>query len=52
MMEDMQHNQKLILEAVIPAKQRAAQVDEVYAKVDDHEYRLSAVESVIKARDL
>lgn len=52
MMEDMQHTQKLILDAVVPAKQRAAQLYKVCVRVDDHEHRISAVESVIKTRDL
>ena len=52
MMEDMQHNQKLILDAVIPAQQRAAQTDAVVAKVENHEHRICAVEAVIKEREL
>ena len=52
MMEDMKQQQQLILDAVIPAKQRASQVDNVVSKVDDHEHRLCAVESMIKGRDL
>ena len=52
MMEEMKQQQQQILDAVIPAKQRAAQVDAVFNQVDDHEHRLCAVETVIKERDL
>ena len=52
MMEEMKQQQQQILDAVIPAKQRAAQVDAVFNQVDDHEHRLCAVEAVIKERDL
>jgi predicted nuclease with TOPRIM domain len=39
-MEELKHQMHLILDALRPAKDRAAQVDQVFAKVDDHEYRL------------
>jgi archaellum component FlaC len=48
MMEDMKHTLGLVLDAVIPARERATLVETVVAKVDDHEYRLSAVESTLK----
>jgi hypothetical protein len=50
MMEDMKHTLNLVLEAVRPGQGRATLVEEVAAKVDDHEYRISAVESVVKER--
>ena len=50
MMEDMKHTLNLVLEAVRPGQGRATLVEEVVAKVDDHEYRISAVESVVKER--
>ena len=49
-MEAMQHDLKLILDAVIPVKARAAQVDQVIDMVDRHEIRLSVVESVVRDR--
>ncbi len=48
MMEDMKHTLSLVLEAVRPGQGRATLVEEVAAKVEDHEYRISAVESVVK----
>ena len=50
MMEDMKHTLNLVLEAVRPGQGRATLVEEVAAKVDDHEYRISAVELVVKER--
>lgn|GEM_PF-6177857 len=47
-MEELKHQMHLVLDALRPAKERAAQVDQVFSKVDDHEYRLDAVEPVIK----
>ena len=49
-MEAMQHDLKLILDAVIPVKARAAQVDQVIDMVERHEIRLSVVESVVRDR--
>ena len=47
-MESMQRDIKVILDAVIPAKQRAEQIDHVEAMVEGHEHRLCAVEISIK----
>ena len=46
--ESMQGDIKLILDAVLPAKQRAEQIDRVEASVEDHEDRLCAVELTVK----
>lgn len=51
-MEAMSHKMDLVIDALRPAKERAAEVDQVFAKVDDHEYRLAAVETVIKEQSV
>ena len=48
--DEMQRDIKLILDAVIPAKARATQIDQVVEKVDHHEYRIGAIETWITDR--
>ncbi len=50
-MEDIKHKMNLILDGLLPARERATEVEQVFTKVDDHEYRITAVESVIKEQN-
>ena len=47
--ESMQRDLKLILDAVIPAKERAMQVDRIEGVVEQHDHRLHAVEITLKS---
>jgi hypothetical protein len=46
--ESMQKDLKLILDAVIPAKERVMQIDRVEDLVDQHDHRLNALEITLK----
>lgn len=47
--ESMQRDLKLILDAVIPLKERAMQADQIERVVNDHDHRLNAVEITLKS---
>ena len=46
--ESMQKDLKLILDAVIPARERVMQIDRVEDAVHQHDHRLNAVEITLK----
>ncbi len=51
MIESIQGDIRLILDALIPVKRREEQIIEIGTTVENHEVRICAVESVVKSRD-
>lgn len=48
MFEDFQKDIKIILEALVPARQRVVQIDQMEEKVEDHDHRIHAVEITVQ----
>ena len=48
MYENLQNDMKIVLEALVPPRQRVVQIDQIEEKVEDHDHRIHAVEITVK----
>ena len=48
MYESLQKDMKIVLEALVPARQRVVQIDQIEERVEDHDHRINAVEITVK----
>ena len=48
--EDMQQTMRVIMDALIPSQKRGEQIEQLADVVDNHEIRISVVETVVKDR--
>ena len=48
MYESLQKDMKIVLEALVPARQRVVQIDQIEERVEDHDHRINAVEISVK----